>query len=88
MISEYSVPWLTVENPDAHDLATQWIKSKKEHVASSGWATYSGLVALKPDAELDLAEIERLLAAIPKEIHSAQNRVRSSMNAFVIAVGT
>ena len=57
MISEYSVPWVTIENPDAHDLATQWIKSKKEHVASSGWATYSGLVATKPDAELDLAEI-------------------------------
>jgi 3-methyladenine DNA glycosylase AlkD len=88
MISAYSVPWVTVENPDAHDLAIQWIKSNKEHVASSGWATYSGLAAVKPDADLDLAEIERLLTAIPKEIHSAPNRVRSSMNAFVIAVGT
>jgi len=57
-------------------------------VAASGWCTYSGLVATKADALLDLAEIERLLATIVKEIHAAPNRVRSAMNGFVIAVGT
>jgi len=88
MISEYTVPWVTVENPDARDLAMQWIKSKKERVACSGWCTYSGLVALKPDQELDFAEIEGLLATIVKEISGAQNRVRYTMNGFVIAVGT
>ena len=88
MISEYTVPWVTVENPDARDLAMQWIKSKKERVACSGWCTYSGLVALKPDQELNLAEIERLLATVVKEINGAQNRVRYTMNGFVIAVGT
>ena len=61
MIAEYTVPWVTVENSHARDLAMQWIKSKKEHVASSGWCTYSGLVATKPDDALDLTEIESLL---------------------------
>ena len=88
MIAEYTVPWVTVDNPEGRELALQWIKSKKEHVASSGWSTYSGLVAMKDDKELDLAEIERLLGNIVKEIHSAQNRVRHTMNGFVIAVGT
>ena len=88
MISEYAVPWVTVENPDARELAMQWIKSKKEHVASSGWCTYAGLVAVKPDGDLDLAEIENLLGTIVKEIDGAQNRVRYTMNGFVIAVGT
>jgi 3-methyladenine DNA glycosylase AlkD len=88
MISEYTVPWVTVENPDARDLAIQWIKSKKEHVASSGWCTYAGLVALKPDEALDLAEIEDLLGTVVKEIDGAQNRVRHTMNGFVIAVGS
>jgi 3-methyladenine DNA glycosylase AlkD len=88
MISEYAVPWVTVENPDARELAIQWIKSKKEHVASSGWCTYAGLVAVKPDGELDLAEIENLLGTVVKEISGAQNRVRYTMNGFVIAVGT
>jgi 3-methyladenine DNA glycosylase AlkD len=88
MISEYTVPWVTVENSEGRTLAMQWIKSKKEHVATSGWCTYSGFLATKPDAELDLKEIEALLATIAKEIHAAPNRVRYTMNNFVIAVGT
>jgi 3-methyladenine DNA glycosylase AlkD len=87
MIAEYTVPWVTVENPQGHDLAMQWIKSKKEHVASSGWCSYSGLLATKADEALDLAEIEGLLGTVVKGIKSAQNRVRYTMNGFVIAVG-
>jgi len=88
MIAEYTVPWVTVENPDGRALALQWIKSKKEHAAAAGWCTYSGLLATKPDDSLDLAEIEKLLGVIAKEIKSAQNRARHTMNNFVIAVGT
>ena len=88
MISEYTVTWVTVESPHARDLALQWMKSKKEHIASSGWATYSGIVATQPDEALDLAEIEKLLGTIVKTIQSAQNRVRYTMNVFVISVGS
>jgi 3-methyladenine DNA glycosylase AlkD len=87
MIAEYTVPWVTVENAQWRELAAQWIKSKKEHVAAAGWCTYSGIVATKADEELDLAEIEELLASVVKEIHKAQNRVCYTMNGFVIAVG-
>ena len=88
MIGEYTVPWVTVENPHARDLAMQWIKLKKEHVASSGWSTYSGLVATKPDDALDLREISSLLGAVVTGIKSAKNRVRYTMNGFVISVGS
>lgn len=87
MIAEYTVPWVTVENAQGRELALQWMKSKKEGVASSGWCTLSGLVATKPDDALDLAEIEGLLGRVVKEIKGAQNRVRYTMNGFVIAVG-
>jgi 3-methyladenine DNA glycosylase AlkD len=87
MIAEYTVPWVTVENPRGRDLAMQWIKSKKEHIASSGWCSYSGLLATKADEALDLAEIEGLLGTVVKGINSAENRVRYTMNGFVIAVG-
>ena len=66
MVSEYTVPWVAVENPHARDLAVEWMASANESVAASGWCTYSGLVATRADALLDLAEIERLLAAIVK----------------------
>ena len=87
MIAEYTVPWLTVESPHARDLALEWMESKKEHVASSGWCTYAGLLATKADEFLDLAEIEELLGTVVKKIGAAPNRVRLTMNGFVIAVG-
>jgi 3-methyladenine DNA glycosylase AlkD len=88
MIAEYTVPWVAVENPHARDLALEWMKSKKEGVACAGWCTYTGLVATQPDEALDLAEIEGLLGTVVKGMGSAPNRVRYTMNGFVIAVGS
>jgi 3-methyladenine DNA glycosylase AlkD len=88
MISEYTVPWVTMDSPHARALALQWIKSKKEHIAAAGWCTYGGLVALRRDEALDLDEIESLLNTVVNQIHTAPNRVRHTMNSFVIAVGS
>jgi hypothetical protein len=70
------------------ELARKWIASKDELIASSGWTTLSGLVALKDDDELDLAELKQLMSRIQKTIHQQPNRVRHTMNGFVISVGT
>jgi 3-methyladenine DNA glycosylase AlkD len=88
MISEYTVPWLTVENAAARELALEWMKSKEPAIAASGWCTYAGLLSLRPDEDLDLREIEALLGRVPKEIGSVPNRVKYTMNYFVIAVGS
>ncbi len=88
MISEHTVPWVATESKHARDLALKWMKSRKESVASSGWCTYVGLMAIAPDDELDMAEIRTLLKRIQSEINSAPNRVRYTMNGFVIAAGT
>ncbi len=88
MVSEYTVPWVASENQHGRDLALKWMKSRKEPVASSGWATYSGIVAITPDEELDLDEISDLLDRVVDEIDEAPDRVRYTMNGFVIAVGT
>jgi hypothetical protein len=82
-----TVPWIAAESKHGWDLALEWIESKKEGAASAGWATLGSLVAIKEDAELDLAAIKRLLARVEKSIHDAPNQVRYSMNTFVIAVG-
>ena len=87
-VSEYTVPWVTAESMHGRELALEWIESKKESVASSGWATLSGLVAIRNDADLDLAELKQLLQRVQKTIHQQPNRVRSVMNGFVIAVGS
>lgn len=87
MLSEFTVPWVCSGSEFGHELALEWMDSKKEHIASAGWATYSCLLARKPDSELDLKEIKTLLALIQKDIHKAPNRVRYQMNNFIISVG-
>jgi hypothetical protein len=86
-ISEYTVAWVAAESEFGWELGMKWIDSSKENVASSGWNTLSGVIAMKPDNELNIALIKKLLQRIVKEIHSAPNRVRYTMNGFVIGVG-
>lgn len=87
MIAEYTVPWVAAENEHAREIALKWIDAKQEPVAAAGWNTYSGIVSLRPDAELELAEIESLMKRVQKDIAAAPDRVRYCMNGFVIAVG-
>lgn len=86
-ISEYTVPWVASEHPAGWKLALQWIDSGNENIACSGWNTLGGIVSMKEDDALDLSDIEKLLRRVEKEIHQAPNRVRYTMNAFVINVG-
>jgi 3-methyladenine DNA glycosylase AlkD len=87
MISENTVPWVTAESPFAHELGLEWIESKQEMVACAGWATLGGLLALKPDSEIDKKEVTAMLKRIEKTIHQSPNRVRYTMNSYVIHVG-
>lgn len=88
MISEYTVPWVAAESKHGYDLGLKWIESKKENIASSGWATLAYLATLKQDHELDIPVYTKLLKRVENQIHDAPNRVRYVMNGFVIAVGS
>src|SRR5437899_12111413 len=83
-----TVAWVTAGSPHGWEMARQWIDSEKEVVATAGWATLSSLVALKPDAGLDLPALKGLLQRVEKTIHKAPNETRSAMNGFVIAAGS
>ena len=87
-ISEYTVPWVAAGNKNGFKLALEWIESPEEYIAACGWSTLSNIVSLKSDSELDIAELKRLLERVVKTIHTSQNRVRSTMNGFLIAVGS
>jgi 3-methyladenine DNA glycosylase AlkD len=87
-LSECTVAWVAAEGPHGREMALEWIESGKESVASCGWATLGGLVAIKDDAELDLEELKQLLQRVENSIRQQPNRVRYAMNWFVIAVGS
>ena len=87
MLSEYTVPWTAADGPHGFEMGKKWISSAKENIASSGWSTLSNLAITKADEDLDLDFYKRQLAIAAREIHQAQNRVRYTMNAFVMAAG-
>jgi len=87
MVSEYAVPGVVAESEHACALASKWIAAKREHVAAAGWATWSAIVSVWPDEELDQAQLAELLERIERDIHSAPARVKYTMNGFVIALG-
>ena len=88
LLCDYTVPWVAAGSLHGRELALEWIESKQENVATCGWQTLCGLVAIKEDAELDLLELKKLLQRVQKTIHQAPNNVRYVMNTFVISVGS
>lgn len=86
-IAEYTVPWVAAGSNYGYELATEWINDPEEHIAATGWATLSNLVALKPDSELDIPALRALLERVAKNIDKSANRVRYAMNGYLIAAG-
>ena len=87
MIAEYTIPFATSHHPDGYKLAKKWLDSDNELIKSSGWATISKLIATSKFDESEALVIKSLLARVEKEIHHEDNRVRYTMNSFVITVG-
>jgi len=86
-ISEYTVPWVTAGNPHGFELALGWIDSPTEHIAASGWAALSNILALWPDSELDIEKLRELLKRAEQNIRQSEDRVCYHMNSFVISAG-
>lgn len=87
-ISEYTVPWVAAGSKFGIELALEWIDSKEEHIAASGWSTLSNTIALKPDDQLNIEALKALLQRVTQTIHIADNRVKYTMNGFIISTGT
>jgi 3-methyladenine DNA glycosylase AlkD len=86
-ISEYTVAWCAAGSSHGWELALEWIESKKDRIASTGWATLTSLVSISNDADLDIPKLRSLVDRIARDIHSQQNRTRYTMNGFLIAAG-
>jgi 3-methyladenine DNA glycosylase AlkD len=87
MVSDFAVAWVAAESRFGMELALKWIDSPKELIASAGWNTLSSLCTIKPDEELDVKLLGKLLKRVEKEIHKAPNQVRYTMNGFIMAAG-
>lgn len=88
MLSEYAVPFVAAEHPDAFSVASKWIAARKANVQSSGWSTYAAALSITDDASIDLEQVGTLLEEVIAKLDKAEGRVRYTMNGFVISVGT
>ncbi len=88
MISEYSVAWAAAESAHGWALANKWINAKDAKLKSTGWATLSSLVSITPDEELDLPALIKLMERVRDEIDDAPERVKYTMNGFLISAGS
>ncbi len=84
-LSEFTVPWVAAESPFGFELGMEWIGSNEERIASAGWSTLSNYASI--NESLDLETYASLLDEVANRIQNAQNRVKYTMNGFVIAVG-
>ena len=87
MIAETTVAGVAAESPYGLELAREWLQSGEEMTATCGWSTYANYISLTPDSQLDIEEIRALLHQVETTIHDQPNRVRYTMNSFVIMVG-
>ena len=87
-LSNFTVAWVAAEGPFGRELALEWIDSKEELIAAAGWSTLASIVSIKNDADLNKAELKKLLQRVAKTIHKERNAVRYSMNSFLIALGS
>ena len=88
MLSEYSVAMLAAETYFGWEIGLEWTGNKKENIASCGWATLTGVISIRKNEDIDLKKANELLITIGRVIHLQQNRVRYTMNNFVIGVGS
>lgn len=83
----WTVAWVAAGSAHGWDLALEWIDSDKSLTAVAGWATLASTVSIKPDDQLDLAALKKLVQRVQKAIHKESDDVRYHMNAFLISVG-
>lgn len=87
MLAEYALPSVVAHTKYAKHFALKWMDSDDELVQSSGWSLYTNILAITKDEELDIQQISEMLDYIKTNIHTQTDRVKYTMNGFIISVG-
>jgi hypothetical protein len=87
MISEFIVAVTLAETDIAFSVADRWIDSEKELEMAAGWSCYEWLLGTRKDSEFDKDKLLEMLNRVRIEIHNQPNRVKFTMNNFIMAVG-
>ncbi len=82
------VPNLLIKNKElAWECIGKWTNHMKPRYRQSAYSLYSLILGTYPNEEIDFTDVKNKLHYISKVIHDEENRVRYSMNSFVISAG-
>lgn len=87
-LSDYTVATTLAKSSIAQKIADEWIFRNKYLHHSAGWLCYCNLLKVKNNDTINKEKIKQYLHNIELNIHQSPNRVRYSINNFVIAVGS
>ncbi|MGY3778737.1 DNA alkylation repair protein [Isobaculum melis] len=87
-IDDSIVAGVAAESPFALELARQWLSMSDFKAQNVGWLTFGKYLTICSNDQVSEAEVQALLQRLKKEIHTAPNAIRYSMNQFIIYVGT
>ena len=87
MVTEYALAWNLAESPLCMEIALEWIEDDDAKLQQCAWAAMAAYLGITSNEEIDNGKHEELLNRIKNEIHEAENRVRYTMNGYVIALG-
>lgn len=69
------------------ELLYEYIESENDRKQQVGYSAYSMILGSYDDAEIDYIYVKKTMEYVSKNIHDCENRVRYSMNNFLIAAG-
>lgn len=82
------IPNIVIQNKDLTQLCIKsWIDSDNPRKRQSAYSLYALVLGTYPNEEIDQEDIIKKLNHISAVIHDEENRVRYSMNGFVISAG-
>ena len=87
MLNEYAVPWIAAESNYGKELADEWLHSDEDQIQIAGWATWSSMLSIVPNDEIDIEKLRKLMKMAESKVHGHHNRISYVMNGFIIACG-
>lgn len=71
----------------ANDCLHAWLHHRNPRYRQAAYSLYSMILSSKPNDSIDFEHVTKTLNHVKDHIHQEQNRVRYSMNNFVISCG-
>jgi len=88
MLIEYAIPAIISKDIElSHTCLSRWLDHSEPRFRQAAYSLYSLLVTMYDDEDCNLNLIKEKLEHIKHNIHTEENRVRYTMNQFVIATG-